>query len=82
MSEGLEGCVCLIDDVLILIHGKDHEEHEKRLKAVLTRLTDKGVMLNPQKCEFEKSSLKLLDHILNEEGVHPDPHKTDAIQKM
>ena len=52
--EGLEGCVCLIDEVLI--HGKNYEEHERRVEAVLKRLIETGVTLNPLKCEFGKNS--------------------------
>jgi hypothetical protein len=39
LLEGYEGCICLIDDVLIF--GKDQEEHNERLKAVLERLKEK-----------------------------------------
>ena len=34
--EGIEGVVCHIDD--ILVYGRDQEEHDCRLKAVLYRL--------------------------------------------
>ena len=53
--EGLEGVICLIDDVLI--YGKDREEHNSRLTAVLIRIQTAGVTLNREKCEFGKSSL-------------------------
>ena len=56
MSEiltGLEGVLCLIDDVFVF--GKDQQEHDARLKAVLERLRSKGVTLNLDKCEFSTS---------------------------
>ena len=37
-----------------------------------------GVMLN-EKCEFSKHSVKFLGHIFNEQGICPDPAKTEAI---
>ncbi len=42
--EGLEGMVCLIDDVLVF--GSNKEEHDRRLAAVLKRLEDTGATLN------------------------------------
>ena len=43
--------MCLIDD--ILVYGKDAEEHDARLKAVLKRLEVEGLMLNRDKCSFK-----------------------------
>ena len=36
LPRGLKGVVCQIDD--ILVHGKDQQEHDQRLEAVLQRL--------------------------------------------
>ena len=71
--EGIEGCVCLIDDVLI--YGKDKTEHDERLTAVLERIKERKVTLNPNKCEFEQTSLKFLGHRIDYKGVHPDSEK-------
>jgi len=45
--EGLEGYVCMMNDVLVF--GRNQEEHEERLKAVMSRLREKGVTLNRDK---------------------------------
>ena len=55
---GLEGVLCLIDDVLV--YGKDQKEHDERLKAVLERLEAAGITLNQTKCEFNQRTLKFL----------------------
>ena len=44
---GLEGVVCMIDDVLI--HGSTQDEHDRRLIAVLERLNQAKVTLNQAK---------------------------------
>ena len=83
MSEvfaGLEGVLCLMDDVLVF--GKSAEEHDTRLLAVLQRIQQAGVTLNPDKCEFNKTSLIFLGHLLDHRGVQADPQKTSAILKM
>lgn len=76
---GLDGVVCLIDDILVT--GKDTKEHDERLLAVLQRIRDARVTLNREKCVFHPSSVKFLGHIV-EEGIHADPEKTEAIQQM
>ena len=56
MSEilpGLEGVVCMVDDVLV--HGRTQEEHDQRLDAVLARISNAGVTLNAEKCEFSQA---------------------------
>ena len=45
--EGIEGVVCLIDD--ILLSGDNQEEHDAKLHRALKRLRDNGIMLN-DKC--------------------------------
>ena len=53
MSEilsGLEGVVCLIDDVLI--YSNTEEQHHQRLKAALTKISKAGLTLNKEKCIF------------------------------
>ena len=42
--QALEGLECSIDDVLV--HGKNQEEYDERLEAVLERLVEAGVTFN------------------------------------
>ena len=67
MLEGLQGVLCLMDDVLV--YGWDQKDHEQSA----------GVTLNPDKCEFSKDQLKFLGHIINKDGVRADPAKIQAI---
>ena len=78
--EGLQGVLCLIDDILIF--GKDKEQHDERLFAVLERIQKAGVTLNAEKCEFWCDKLKFLGHIISKNGISPNPDKTKAIRKM
>ena len=78
--EGLEGMVCLMDNVLIFSSNKD--EHDTRLMAVLQRLEKAGVTLNFQKCQFLQESIKFLGHVINKNGIHADPEKITAISNM
>ena len=77
--EGLEGVLCLIDDVLIF--GKDQKEHDERLLAVMDRIKAAGVTLNRNKCEFGKSTEIPWSH--HRPGwCASRPEKTSAIREM
>ncbi|XP_065189581.1 uncharacterized protein LOC135820198 [Sycon ciliatum] len=77
---GLEGVVCQMDD--ILVHGRTRAEHDSRLYAVLRRLVDAGLTLNPSKCEFAASDLSFLGVRLTAAGIQPGDSKTSAIQRF
>ena len=78
--QDMEGVVCHMDD--ILVHDKNNDEHGRRLKAVLHRLQESGLTLNAQKCEFLRTEVKFLGHIIDDKGIHPDPAKIAAIQNV
>lgn len=78
--EGHEGVVCQTDDVLV--YGRDKSEHDKRLHAVLQKLRNKGVTLNDEKCEFAKTEIKFVGHVINGDGIKPDPDRVNAIRDM
>ena len=78
--DGLDGILCQLDDVLIF--GSDQSQHDERLLAALQRIEAAGVTLNEAKCEFSKSQLKFLGHIINQHGISADPDRTSAIDKM
>ena len=83
MSElllGLQGVQCQMDDILVF--GRDQAEHNARLEAVLRRIEEAGVTLNPEKCEFSKDKLTFLGHVINSNGIQADPEKTEAIRNM
>ena len=69
----LPGVVCHVDDILVF--GKDAEEHEYRLQAVLNQLQTAGVTLNKDKCQFYQSSITFLGHVIDKNGISPNPKK-------
>ena len=78
--KGLQGVLCHMDDVMIF--GRTKEEHDARLETALRRIEAAGVTLNPNKCQFGKTEIKFLGHLISENGIQPDPDKTAAIAKM
>ena len=80
LLEGLEGVVCMMDN--ILIHGRDQAEHDRRVYLVLQRIKASGVTLNEEKYQFSQNKIKFLGHLIDSSGVHPDPDKVQAIVNM
>lgn len=77
---GAEGAICMMDDVLI--HGKTQSEHDRRLKTVLDMISQAGLTLNKAKCQFSVREVLFLGHLINTDGIAPDPEKVKAIVKF
>ena len=75
----LPGVLSHIDDILVF--GSSQQEHDDRLHAVLKRLQEAGLTLN-HKCEFSKTEVGFLGHVINAEGIKSDSKKTQAIQDL
>ena len=52
---GLHFCYAYLDNVLIA--SASPQEHQEHLRLVFQRLNEHGVVINPNKCQFEISSL-------------------------
>ena len=50
MLGNIPGVVCHVDDMLV--SGKDQEEHDAHLNAVLQKKQTTGLTLNKHKCQF------------------------------
>ena len=72
---GMEGKKCRMDNILIM--GKDHAQHDERLRKVLDRLVGRGL-----KCLFSPNRLQYLGQILDSQGVRKDPLKVKDIVNM
>ncbi|XP_041786627.1 uncharacterized protein K02A2.6-like [Anopheles merus] len=74
---GCEGTIWYLDDVLI--EGQNLQEHDKRLNKVLSRLKNRGIELNWEKCQLRVSDIEFLGHSLNQEGIMPSRNKIGTI---
>ena len=80
MLAGLDGVAAYMDD--IVVGGKDMATHNGNLRAVLEKLQEYGFTIRASKCNFYKSQIKYLGHLLDGKGLRPDPDKIKAILKL
>ncbi|GKB86537.1 putative reverse transcriptase domain-containing protein [Tanacetum coccineum] len=71
--------IVFIDD--ILIYSKSKEEHEIHLRLVLELLKKEKLYAKFSKCEFWLQEVHFLGHVVNQNGIHVDPSKIEAIAK-
>ena len=67
-----------IDDILIF--SKSLADHESHIDIVLTALENNHMKLKLSKCQWSQKQLKFLGHIINGDGLQPDPRKVEAIK--
>ena len=67
-----------LDDILVF--SKTAEEHEQHLRSVLQTLRENKYYIKPTKCEFFKTELKYLGHIISADGIKPDPKKVAIVE--
>ncbi|KAI5719592.1 hypothetical protein M8J76_012233 [Diaphorina citri] len=69
--DGLIGDICIIylDDILIF--SRTWSDHVTHIALVLERLQHSGLTVSLKKCQFGRSSLEYLGHVIKEEGNFP-----------
>lgn len=73
-------CLCYLDD--IIVYASDFREHQKRLRRVLRCIREAGLSLNSRKCSFGRKKLTILGHMVDANGIYPDPDKVSAVSKF
>ena len=74
----LNWCIIYLDDVIIF--SKTPKEHIQRLRGVFQKLWEAGLKLKPSKCEFFRTRISYLGHIVSKDGIETDPKKVTAIK--
>lgn len=77
---GLDFTFCYLDDICIASSTPD--EHLTHLRMVFERLRNFKLTINPSKCEFGKEEIVFLGHVVNQNGISPNPQKVAAVQNF
>ncbi|GBG86031.1 hypothetical protein CBR_g40932 [Chara braunii] len=65
---------------VILVFGKTLEEHQGHLRQVLEKLREANFKINAKKCEWAKTQVLYLGHVLDGDGIKPEDSKIASIR--
>ena len=74
----LPGHIQIKDDI---VYRHSQSYHDKNLRAMLQRLSDKGFILRKDKCEWNQTQVPYSEYMFSEKGMSADPVKVQAIIK-
>ena len=69
-----------LDDIIIFSNSE--EEHLLHLEEVFCQLRKAGLKMKQLMCDFFKSQIHHLGHLISEDGICPLPDKLDSIKSM
>ena len=69
-----------LDDIIIF--SENESQHLEHLETVFSCLREAGLKMKQSKCDFFKSEIHYLGHLISPEGISPLPNKLDCIQHM
>ena len=77
---GLQGTELFVylDDIVSYLSSL--EEHEEKFNKLMERSSAANLKLQPDKCEFLRPEFAYLGHIVDKEGVRPDPKKLESVK--
>ena len=67
-----------LDDCIIF--AATPEEHLRRVREVLVRFRAAKLKINPLKCEFFRTKVQFLGHVISKDGLQVDPEKIRAVK--
>ena len=69
-----------LDD--IVIYSSSLREYEIKFRKLMERLRQANLKLQTDKCEFLRTEVCYLGHIISADGVRPDPAKVNAVRNF
>lgn len=69
-----------LDDTVVA--SETFEEHIATLIEIYEKFRDAGFKVNIEKCNFCRKSITFLGFIVDEQGLHTDPDKVDAVLRF
>ena len=78
--KGLKFAMTYLDDIIIF--RQDELQHLEHLEIVFSCLQEAGLKMKRSKCDFFKSEIPYIGHLISPEGISPLPNKLDSIRHM
>ena len=76
----LKFAMTYLDDIIIF--SENELQHLEHLEIVFSHLRAAGLKMKRSKCDFFKSEIHYLGHLISPEGISPLPNKLDCIKHM
>lgn len=80
VTDGLEGCVVYLDDVLVF--SDTWKDHLKHVRDFLVRLLTANLVANLSKCEFGKNKVQYLGYDIGDGQLLPSLSKVQVISDL
>lgn len=80
LTSDIPGCITYIDDIVIF--SNEWEDHLQRMDTLLSRLSEAGLVLNLEKCDFVKAKVQYLGYVIGQGHIAPPSAKVSVIVKM
>lgn len=77
---GLDFVFSYLDDIFVA--SENEAEHQQHLRILFERLRMYGLCINTEKCQFGKTEIKFLGHMVTPNGIKPTPEKVEAIRQF
>ena len=71
--------VTYLDDIIIF---SKNEEHLGHLRIIFQKLKEAGLKLKRSKCDFMKTQIQYLGHLISSDGIQPLSEKLGSIKNM
>ena len=78
--QGLNFAIAYLDNIFIF--SNNEFEDLQHLETVFKKLQDVGLKLKESKCDFFRSQIHYMGHMLSVEGIQPLTEKLDSITNM
>ena len=66
----------------VLIHSPDIETHLQHIRILFQRLREADLKLKDSKCNYFKTHVQYLGHLVSGKGIKPLPEKLESVKKM
>ena len=73
-------CLAYLDDIIVF--DPTVESHIANVEKVLQALKGAGLTIKPSKCEWGRSEIRFLGHVVNSEGLKTQPKVTKKVQEF
>ena len=66
----------------LTVGGEDQQSHDQNLKALKQAALKEHFTFNENKCQYNRSQINLLGHLVGNGVIKPDPERITALNEL